>query len=509
MVALLLAAVVGAAAGWLAGWAARAAVLDDPTPPATSRDALLLAGLTVVVVLAAAVGAEWAGQRGALLDNLRRTPPRRRRWRVGPVDVVALALAAAAGYQVVVGGTAGGLAVAAPLLLALACGLLAGRLVLPVSARVGTALLHRGRLAGGLAALELARRPHARPLLTVVTVAVALAGLAVSGVDTTRRAAQERAALELGAAQVLRVASTPAATRAAVHAADPDGRWAMAAARQRVGIRTMVAVEAERLAAVATWPAGAPDVAEVARALRPAANRQVTVAGGEATVDISVTHPLGAPIRLTLRLVEPDGTIRDVTTLVGPVPGRRGHVVTVPGCASGCRLAWLSFPTSPDGLRLHGLRQRDGDGEREVLAPRDFATPARWRSGFTTNPGELRLTHGDGWLAATLPAERSPVHRRRTAPAAGRHPRTAAGGRRRAARRGPARAVGAVQHPAPGGGGGPRRRPARRGGRRGSVRPRVRRAVLRRGGRPRPTARCGWPRTPPPRSSGGCGPACR
>jgi hypothetical protein len=399
--ALLAAAAVGYGAGWLGAWAARRWMFDDPQPPVPTRASLIIAAATVAVVLVAAVGAEWTAHRGGLLDNLRRTPPRRRRWRVSPTDLIALVLAGAAGYQALAGDTTGGLAVAAPLLLALACGLFAARLVLPVAARVGVALLHRGRLAGGLAALDLARRPHAQHLLVVVTVAVALLGLATSGADTTRRAVADRAALELGADRVLTVASGPAATRAAVHAADPRGRWAMAAVRVRVGARTLVAVEADRLPAVASWPAGAPDVDRLAAALRPSVNRPVTVYGGEVTLDASVTSRLAIPARLTLRLFEPDGTARDAVVDLGPAPGRRAYRVAVPGCASGCRLAWFSFPSSPEHIRLHGLRQRDNDGEREVLAPRDFGAPGRWRPGFTASPGELALEHGDGWLSAT------------------------------------------------------------------------------------------------------------
>jgi hypothetical protein len=217
-------------------------------------------------------------------------------------------------------------------------------------------------------------------------------------VDTTRRAADERAAMELGADRVLTVDSGPAVTRAAVHAADPTGRWAMAAVRVRLGARTLVAVEADRLR-VATWPAVAPPASAVAAALRPAGNRPVTVTGGEVVLDASVTDRLDVPARLTVRLFEPDGTVRDARTTIEPASGRRDHRLTIPGCARGCRLAWFAFPSSPERVRLHALRQRDADGEREVLAPRDFAAPGRWRSGFTTGPGELRLVHGDGWLS--------------------------------------------------------------------------------------------------------------
>lgn len=401
VVALLAAAVVGYGAGWLGAWAAWRWVFGEAGPPPATAWSLILAGATVAVLLAAAVGAEWRAHRGPLLDNLRRTAPRRRRWWLAGTDLIALALAGAAIYQIVAGTTTGGLALAAPILLALACGLLAGRLVLPLAARIGTALLHRGRLGGGLAALELARRPHGRPLLGVVTVAVALSGLGVCGVDTTGRAIDDRAAMELGADRVLTVSSTPAAVRRAVHAADPDGRWAMAASRLRVGTHTLVAVEADRLAAVANWPARGPDVHAVARELRPETNRPVTVTPGTLVLTATVGPRLDAPMRLILRMFEADGTPRDTGTVITTGPGQRDYRMRVTGCAAGCRLAWFAVPSSPERIRLRSLRLRDADGEREVLSPRDFSTPARWRPGFTTAPGELRLTHGEGWLTAT------------------------------------------------------------------------------------------------------------
>jgi hypothetical protein len=309
-----------------------------------------------------------------------------------------LALAAAAAYQLRSGATAaGGLVTFAPMLIALACGLRAARLVLPATAAGGMSWLRRGRLAAGLAALHLARRPTTHRLLTLVAIAVALLGQAVCGLDTAQQAAEARAHLEVGAERVLVVqAGSAGALMSAVHAADPDGRWAMAVVRHRVGQQTIVAVESDRLAAVADWPSGryAPPVTDVAGELRPATNPSVLVTGTQLLLDAS-----GSLMPVTARLVRADGTAFDA-----PFTGLRAET---PGCTAGCRLAWFEFATSPDGMLLHGLRQTNPD--RMLVDPAGFASAGRWRPGFNTGPGAVTLLYGPDWLSVHYPPPRPPA----------------------------------------------------------------------------------------------------
>jgi hypothetical protein len=271
----------------------------------------------------------------------------------------------------------------------------------PVTVAVGAAQLRRGRLAASLAALQLARRPAAHRLLALVTVAVALFGQAVSGLDTASRAAQARARLELGAERVLTVdAASPAAVMAVVHSVDPDGQYAMAAVRQQVGLQTAVAVEADRLASVAYWPkdTGVPPLSEVAAELRPPTNPTITVTGRELVLDAS-----GPQTPVTVRLVRADGTAFEA-------PFTAGRAET-PGCApAGCRLAWFSFPTSPDGMQLRQLRQTGPD--KVVVDGATFASAGRWRGGFNTGTKELTVQHGPDWLGASyVPADPKNVAR--------------------------------------------------------------------------------------------------
>jgi putative ABC transport system permease protein len=387
-VPMLAAVPVGFAIGWLAVGAAVRHGFDDRVPVEMTPATYAVAGGALVFVLVTGLVVGWRVQSGGLMETLRRTPPRRRGWRADLVDLVVVALAVAAAYQLANGATEG-LAALTPMLLALACGLVAGRLVLPIATAVGAAQLRRGRLAAGLAALQLARRPAAHRLLALVTLAVALLGQAVSGLDTASRAAEARARLELGADRILTVrAASPAAVMAAVHSVDPDGRWAMAAVRQRVGQQTVVAIEAERLASVAYWPTGtgAPPVPEVAAALRPLTNPVVTVTGRELVLDTS-----GPQTPTMARLVRADGTSFDA----GFTAGR----ATVPDCApAGCRLAWFGFPRSPDGTHLHELRQTDPD--KVLIDGSAFASAGRWRPGFNTGAAEMTVLHGPDWLGA-------------------------------------------------------------------------------------------------------------
>lgn len=420
LVVLLAAAPVGFLAGWLAVTVVARLGLDGRVPVRVTGATLAVAGGSLLVVLAATMITEWRAHSGSPLQMLRGTPPRRRGWRVDLADLVVVALAVAAAYQLVIGVTVSGFATLAPGLIALACGLAAGRLVLPAAVGIGAARLRQGGLAAGLAALHLARRPQAHRLLALIAVAVALGGQAVAGLDTTTRAVRDRARLELGADRVLSVSpkARPAggsggsraqaidpstAVLAAVHAADPQGRWAMAATRQQLGTDAIVAVEADRLGAVADWPdgGGVPPAAEVTGALRPPTGAPIMVTGTELRLDVEVTGALGVPTPVTVRLIGADGSAQDAQFLVDPRLRRHTYSAPAPGCAGpgeGCRLAWFGFASSPEGLRLHELSQTGPD--RLVVDAAGLAAPGRWRPGFTTGPLEMTVLQGAGWLTA-------------------------------------------------------------------------------------------------------------
>ncbi|MBB5873737.1 hypothetical protein F4553_007171 [Allocatelliglobosispora scoriae] len=390
----VLATMLAAAAGALAG---RALVRAPVTPVdlAVAGAAVLLPAIAVGVVEAHAL-------RTPILNALRATRSARSGRALQPLDGIVAAGAAVMIYQLAVGVPDRGITPLAPGLLLLAFALLLGRLLTTATVGIGGHQLRRGALAPGLAAAQLARGSVAPRLLALLIVAVALFATAASGYRTTSAALLDRARLELGADRVLVVTGMPyTAVRDAVRAADPQGRYAMAATRDTIGAHAVLAVDSARLAAVAGWdaPAGQPDAATVAGLLRPPVNPAVTVTGTELLLDVTVTERLGIATPVELQLVKADGTLVPVRLLVGPEPGTRTYRAAVSGCSGGCRVAYLRFEFSPDALRIERIAQ--SGPEQVLLDGAALASPGRWRSGFTTAPGEITVRHGTGWLSAT------------------------------------------------------------------------------------------------------------
>ncbi|GAA1628455.1 hypothetical protein [Catellatospora bangladeshensis] len=395
---LLVAAPFGVLLGWvmvrLLTWAtfarAQEIMLD--------RTALLAAGGTLLVVMASAAIAERRAHGGSLVEALRQVPTRRR-GKVGltelAVGVVALA---AIGQSLASGDQTGGLPLLVPLLLAIVVGLLTARLVRRAATAYGASRLHRGKLAPALAALQVARRPGADRLVALTVVAVALVGYTVSAWDVAAGAARERAELTLGAPRVLTVfaVSRPALVDA-VRRADPEGAWAMAATRQELTDGTLIGVDSERLAAVAS-PAGGTSPADLAALLRMPGGDAVTVAGGALEFDVDVVDDSPNPMRVTVALVGPRGEPVTGRLDIPMTLGRANHRLELPECATapGCRLFWLSFPRSPDGLHLHRLRQLGPD--RTLLEGQAIAAASRWRPRFGTEP-EVTVIPGPDYVS--------------------------------------------------------------------------------------------------------------
>jgi putative ABC transport system permease protein len=405
MLVLAAAVPIGFALGWLAVRLAVAAGPSGQAPLRITTGDLVVAGVVAVAVMVATGFAELRVHAVPLAEALRRTPPRRRSWFLDPIDLLVTVLALGALYQVITGTAVGDLAALAPVLLALACGLLAGRLVMPIAVSAGSAALRRGRLGAGLAALHLARRAHAHRLLALVAVAVAMCGQTVAQWDATDQALRARAQLELGADRVLTVTGVGyGALRDAVQAADPDGRYAMAVVRDSTSTEAILAVQSERLGAVAGWPAASTpaDIARWSALLRPAAQPSVMVTGSELLLDAELVSESSRPTPVRAHLLRPDGSALDVTFDVPPQLGVQTVRAPVSGCERGCRLGWFGFNLSPDQLRIHGLAQHGPD--QTLLGADSLSSPGRWMPGFTTTPAELRIINGDGWMSAVYTA---------------------------------------------------------------------------------------------------------
>ena len=156
------------------GEVARRFWLADGVPfelPAATVAAALLS--LVVAVLAVAVVAR-PTLREPISTLLRRVPPRRAGWAVGVVDAVVVAVAAAGLVTLASGNLSGPLALVTPTLIALALGLVLAHVLIPVADAAARRLTARGRVVGGLTAVQVARRPAVRRIMAIITVATAL-----------------------------------------------------------------------------------------------------------------------------------------------------------------------------------------------------------------------------------------------------------------------------------------------------------------------------------------------
>ena len=379
LVPIVIGGAIGIAAGpWLAGQ-----LTDGPTRPDWTA-AVAAAG---IAILGAAVAAFAAERRslGASPGTLhhRAVAARAGRWAL-LADAAVVLLAVAGVYEATVGGAAevSGVGLLAPLLAALAVGVLATRLLAALAAQVGTRALRSGRLGPALAALQLARRPGMSSALGVAVVVVATLMTTALAWSTANSAYQRRAVAEVGAPRVLNVrATSPGQLLSAVRRADPAGRSAMAVVRTDAAAGPVLAVDAARLAAVAPYldGYGVGGWNAVADLLHPAGFAPATLQAAQVELDASWL-PVGDPtgtVSIATRLIGPDGAT-DVA--FGPVsPGRHTYRAPTPSCAAGCRLVSVTLsstvgrPAAGSGLTVHAV------------------------SGLT--PGQLLATAGGGGRA--------------------------------------------------------------------------------------------------------------
>lgn len=324
-----------------------------------------------------------------------------------------------------------------PALVVLAVAVLSARASGPVLRRSARRWLGRGRLGRGVAATLLARRPGTARLIVVLAVATGVLGFAAveAGAAAGHRATQPERVL--GASRVLDLRPVdPARLLEAVRAADPEGRYAMAA----VAVAPLspdqppgLALDTPRLARVAAWLDGyGPPAAEVVARVRPPAAAPVRVADGALVVDVSRDDPggpgsrggpgdRGGPDRTTVSvaLAGPGGE-RPVVVRFGPVaPGRAIYREPVSGCARSCRLVDLAVSTGGGGppttaVTWHGIRQAGAH-----LLPGGWLTDSRrWRPldptgdptidpTGATGGGATRLSAGPAGLTITVDRPRS------------------------------------------------------------------------------------------------------
>ncbi|MEU8233737.1 FtsX-like permease family protein [Actinoplanes sp. NPDC048967] len=406
VVPLLAGALIGAPLGFLAARLLAGPVLGPTDRLGAFGLSAAAVGLVVAGGLLVLFAVEAAVLRLPVGQLLSRVSAGRRDWRADVIDLVLIAVAVGAAYQVRAGRSTGGLALVAPALVALAVALLLARLFGRIADRGGSAALRAGRLRLGLVAAQTARRPGAHRVFALIAVAVAVFTGTAGSWSAGREARTQRSAVELGAPRVLTVQATNrTALQHAVRAADPGGTQAMAVVINRDSIPPVVAVDSSRLAAIAAWRGeyGPPDALSAATRATPLPPA-VMVTGSRLT--LRVRNADSQPVVVTAVLQhEATGVSRTVD--FGPVaPGEHRARARVSGCtaAPGCRLVrWqLSSPAGSDGrlglpsssaaVTIRGLSQQEPSAE--VLDKAALGDPRRWRPDFSAAAMDVFATAG-------------------------------------------------------------------------------------------------------------------
>lgn len=362
------------------------------------------AGSLLVAVLALAVVVR-PTVREPVATLLRRVPPRRHGWAVGLTDAVVVTVAVAGVASVVTGNVSGPLVLLTPTLLALAVGLLLAHVLVPVAAGLGGALVRRGRVAGAVTALQVARRPAVRRVVTIITVATALTVFAADAVVVGQRNRADRAQVEVGATRTLATDATRLAPLlAAVRAADPGGTHATAVVVVPQGdpaAVTTMAVQPTSFARVARFPRspGAFDWAAVSRPL-PAQPRLVgtrltvtvdhvalSAIGAQDPSGSTPADPAGLGLDLSATVLYPGNA--PVTADLGRVPVSGSGPVTLGTdltCARTCRLTGFHLqPAQTAPLVVSG--RLSISAVRMDGAEVDLGAVSGWVGSGTPDPG--------------------------------------------------------------------------------------------------------------------------
>ncbi|MFC7480024.1 FtsX-like permease family protein [Luedemannella flava] len=380
---------LGVPLGYALGHAAVALVawLRFDTVVGPSLDTLPYAAAALGGALVAAFFGLRRELSSSVAELLRRVAGRGQAWRSVMLEVLVVALAVAAAFQLRQGGGGfEGIATLLPGLVIAAVALLAARAVVPLAGMVARTAMRRGRLGLGLAAVQLARRPGSHRLLVLLTVATALLGFAAAGVDVAARARHDRATIAVGADSVVRLDSVSLQQLlSAVRKVDPAGEFAMAVAPvpTNEGDLPGLAVDTSRLATVAQWRPdfGPADAGQVAKLLRPATTAPFVVKGTALTVDVANTTTFSVEAKLSLTPLNGNGAF-DVS--LGMLrPGRH-----VPG--QGARLRGR-LPDRPVLPRHHGLGP---DRDRPARSVRGGRRRPRPRAAHRARPVDERQRPG-------------------------------------------------------------------------------------------------------------------
>lgn len=393
LILLTIAMPIGLGLGWLAARLFSSAVLAPHTPVVLTWSSVAALGVGFAGAVVASIAASYRALTRSVLAQWRRTTRSLPASRAGLLLDLALSLAAVAGLVVLRRGGAhsnDGTALLAPGLLVMAVALLGTR-ALPVLTRT---LLRptrgSGRIGLFLAARQVARRPAGLRLAAMLAVAVGLATFGVSGEAVAVANRDARAHAELGAHRVVAMQYARGTDpMAAVGRADPDGRWAMAAATWLPDggdsvVGTVLAVDASRMASVGYPASGGPSAAQIADTIGASQVAQLDTTATTMRVVISASGISGAPpqVQFVLRssrepfLMVTAGTLRSGT-----------HTYTAGlDCAGGCTLLGLAWnrPVTFDGVMFGQVlvrRIEQYQHSRWTAVNASLIRPGAWRAG--------------------------------------------------------------------------------------------------------------------------------
>ncbi|MBI1349725.1 MAG: FtsX-like permease family protein [Actinomycetales bacterium] len=387
---ILLAAVpVGLAAAFGINRYVAGAVMSEGTDTRISSAALIA---LAIGFLGGVVAATLASRRiitAPVVEQLRHTGGRRAQLaRSVAVDAFAIALLAAGVYQLRRGGS-DALALLTPSLVALTMGLLAVRVVPPLAR--GEVARTRGsrRVAGFLAASNIARRPGGLRTVVLLALAVGWTVFAVDGWAVASANRNDVAPAEVGGWQVLHVRSySPGSLLTAVQAADPSGTHALAAVASSAGTTGgLIAVDAARLGAIAAWdPAWTGSSREgIGPMLHPEQAAAPIPVHGSLAIDMDVELGAGSGSVALAAAVRDGGGILHTVDLGELRPGMSTYRADLPVCvAAPCTLAALTFTPTPLADKAAATVTITGAQDAEGEVDLTSSGSDGWRSGATS-----------------------------------------------------------------------------------------------------------------------------
>jgi putative ABC transport system permease protein len=391
--------ILGVVVAWVAIVVARAQVLD-PTA-VISPDVWVFAALAVTI--AAILGTLGIGTvRLMRSSNLGQSPSAAPAAlpRAGVItDIVLLVLSVVAlvalGTSGALAGHSDPIASAAPGLIALGTAVLGVQLVLFVCRLGVSASLNSNRIASFLAVRQVVRRPAVLRQARVLIIALCLACFATSAWAVARSNRQRIARFTVGSSEVATVTPHGIGLQQAVAKVDPAGRFAMAAVTLTTQSSTVLAVDASRMRAALSWPAGisSSSLAATARALSPPTAPTVSVSGSALRLDASASatgaaaRGLGS-LELSAWVTNPQsGTaIIGLGTVHSGAFGYQGSIANL--CPGGCRLAGLGLVPAVGHhpprsgvvqLTVNGMAVRAPNGRETPIA--EDLSASDWRSG--------------------------------------------------------------------------------------------------------------------------------